>query len=354
MTEFNDAAARSNAGNVTLDVAALEAWIGDQLPGSGSPLTAQRLGAATGIANALFLLQRDGHRWVLRQPPPVKNDPSASDTVREWRILRALEATPVPHPTPLLLCTDLDVAERPFMIMSLIDGFTPGFELPEPFLSDHSLRFDLAMTYVEGCALLSQVDWVTGGLEGLGKPEGFLERQVPRWMAQLQRYQVRELPEIDFLTTWLEANRPSMSAPGIIHGDYSPFNVMIAPQAPARLAAVVDWDTGTIGDPLLDIGHLVARWAEPGEEPVLDVQAGGSEGYPTRQQLAQRYAELTGRDITALSYYQALALFKLGVILEGTFSRQRQAGVPDRENTMVETVPRLLRGAADLARGQRV
>jgi aminoglycoside phosphotransferase (APT) family kinase protein len=210
------------------------------------------------------------------------------------------------------------------------------------------------MAYVDGCALLSQVDWAAGGLEGLGKPEGFLERQVPRWMAQLERYQVRDLPEIEFLTTWLETNRPTMSPAGIIHGDYSPFNVMVSPDPPARLAAIVDWDTGTIGDPLLDIGHLIARWAEPGEEPVLGEQAGGSEGYPTRRQLAARYAELTGRDLTALPYYEALALFKLAVILEGTFSRQRHAGVPDDANTMVDTVPRLLRGAAEFARGERV
>ena len=354
VTDAADDTARSNAGTVTLDLAALDAWIGDRLPGAGSPLNAERLGAATGIANALFLLERGGHRWVFRQPPAVKNDPSASDTVREWRILLALEGTPVPHPQPLLLCDDATVLERPFLIMSLVDGFTPGFELPEPFLSDHSLRFGLGMAFVDGCALLSRVDWVAGGLEGLGKPEGFLERQVPRWMAQLGRYQVRDLPEIDFLTTWLETNRPTMSPAGIIHGDYSPFNVMVFPDPPARLAAVVDWDTGTIGDPLLDIGHLIARWAQPGEEPVLGEQAGGSEGYPTRRQLAARYVDLTGRDLTALPYYEALALFKLAVILEGTFTRQRHAGVPDEANMMVDTVPRLLRGAAEFARGERV
>jgi aminoglycoside phosphotransferase (APT) family kinase protein len=353
-TTTTDATTRSNAGAVTLDAAALDAWIGDQLPGAGSPLTAARLGAATGIANALFLLERGGHRWVFRQPPPVKNDPSASDTVREWRILRALEGTPVPHPQPLLLCTDLSVLERPFMIMALVDGFTPGFEIPEPFLSDHALRFDLGMAYAQGCALLSQVDWVAGGLEGLGKPDGFLERQVRRWMAQLERYQVRPLTGIDFLAGWLEANRPAMGPAGIIHGDYSPFNVMIAPDPPSRLAAIVDWDTGTIGDPLLDIGHLLARWTEPGEEAVLGEQAGGTDGYPTRRQLAAHYQQLTGRDMTALPYFEALALFKLAVILEGTFARQRHAGVPDDENMMVDTVPRLLRFASEFARGERI
>lgn len=336
-----------------LDVATLSAWIGDRLPGAGQPLRAARLGAEMGIANALFLLRRGEHAFVFRQPPAVKNDPSASDTVREWRILRALEGTDVPHPQPLLLCEDLDVLGRPFMIMSLVDGFTPGFELPEPFLSDHALRHALGMAYVDGCAALSRVDWRSGGLEGLGKPDGFLERQVPRWTAQLERYQIRPLPELDFVTGWLEDNRPEMSAAGIIHGDYSPFNVMVAPQPPARLAAIVDWDTGTIGDPLLDIGHLLARWTEPGEEPIIGEPAGGVEGYPTRAEMASRYVERTGRDLGALPYYEALALFKLGVILEGTYTRQNEAGVPDAENMMTETVPNLLRGAAAFARGER-
>lgn len=336
-----------------MDLESLDAWIGDRLPGQGKPLDATRLGEGTGIANALYVLRRGDDQWVLRRPPAVKNDPSASDTVREWRILMALEGTPVPHPTPRLLCEDLDVLGAPFMIMDVVDGFTPGFDLCAPFADDPQLRWDLAMAYVDGCAELSKVDWVAGGLEGLGKPDGFLERQVPRWLAQLDRYRTRELPELEFLAAWLEDNRPTMSPAAILHGDYSPFNVMVSRDRPARLAAIVDWDTGTIGDPLLDIGHLLARWSEPGEEPVLDMQAGGVDGYPSRAAMAARYAEQTGRDLSALPFYEALALFKLAVILEGTFARQSAAGIPQAENTMGVLVPQLLRGAADFARGKR-
>jgi aminoglycoside phosphotransferase (APT) family kinase protein len=342
-----------NTADTTLDVTVLDAWIGDRLPGLGHPLRAERLGAATGIANALFLLDRGEHRWVFRQPPAVKNDPSASDTMREWRLLKALEGTDVPHPAPLLVCDDTGVLGRPFMIMSVVDGFTPGFELPEPFLSDTSLRYDLGMAYVDGCAALADVDWHGRGLDGLGKPDGFLSRQVSRWLAQLDRYRVRPLPELDFVTNWLEANRPAMSPAGIIHGDYSPFNVMVAHDPPAQLAAIVDWDTGTIGDPLLDIGHLLARWTEPGEVPILGLQAGGADGYPSRAEMAARYADRSGRDLAALPYYETLALFKLAVILEGTYARQQAAGVPHHENSMAETVPSLLRGAAAFARGER-
>ena len=337
-----------------LDTERLEAWIGDRLPGGGSSLTAERLGASTGIANALYLLGRGEYRWVLRRPPEVKNDPSASNIVREWRILTALDGTSVPHPTPRLLCEDPAVIGAPFLVMDVVDGFTPGFELPSPFADDPSLRFELGMAYVDGCAALSDVDWRARGLDGLGKPDGFLERQVPRWLAQLDRYRTRDLPELDFLTGWLDANRPAMSPPAIIHGDYSPFNVMVAPRPPVHLAAIVDWDTGTIGDPLLDIGHLLARWTEPGEESVIGEQAGGVAGYPTRAEMAARYEERTGRDLSALPYYEALALFKLAVILEGTFARERATGVPDDRNSMGEIVPRLLAAAADFARGKRL
>jgi aminoglycoside phosphotransferase (APT) family kinase protein len=336
-----------------LDVEALEAWLKERLPGTTAPLTAQRIGAGTGIANALFVISAGTQRWVLRRPPAVKNDPSASNTLREWRILTALEGTPVPHPAPVALCEDVSVIGAPFMLMGLVDGFTPGFELPEPFASQDALRHDLAMAYVDGCAELSKVDWQARGLDGLGKPDGFLERQVSRWLAQLDRYRTRDLPEIDFLCQWLDTNRPNMSPAAIIHGDYSPFNVMVAPRPPARLAAIVDWDTGTIGDPLLDIGHLLARWTERGEEPILQPPAGGVEGYPTRTEMAKRYAEQTGRDISALAYYETLALFKLGVILEGTYSRERAAGVADADNSMAQMVPQLMKGAAQFARGQR-
>jgi aminoglycoside phosphotransferase (APT) family kinase protein len=341
------------AGARALDAGRLDAWLGSRLPGRGQPVTAERMGTGTGIANALYLVRRGEHAWVLRMPPAVKNDPSASDTVREWRILTALEGTPVPHPAPRVLCEEVAVLGAPFLIMDVVDGFTPGFELPAPFADDAALRSELGMAYVDGCAALSDVDWRARGLEGLGRPDGFLERQVPRWLAQLGRYETRQLPELAFVTAWLEANRPAMSGPGIIHGDYSPFNVMVARKPPTRLAAIVDWDTGTIGDPLLDIGHLLARWTEPGEEPVIGEQAGGTWGYPTRAQMADRYAHRTGRDLAALAYYEALALFKLAVILEGTFARERAAGVPDDQNSMGEIVPRLLRGAAAFARGER-
>jgi aminoglycoside phosphotransferase (APT) family kinase protein len=266
--------------DVDLDTDRLNEWIGDRLPGSGLPLTAERMGQGVGTANALFFIRSGADEWVLRRPPVVKNHPTASDTGREWRILNALE--------------------------------------------------------------------------GLGKPEGFLARQVSRWLSQLDGYRTRELPEEKFLCEWLEANRPDMSPAAILHGDYSPFNVMVAPDRPVRLAAIVDWDTGTIGDPLLDTGHLLARWTEPGEVSALGGRDAPTANYPTRKEMATRYQDGTGRDLSALAYCEVLALFKLGVILEGNYARARAAGVSDVLNPMGGTASSLFRAAAEFARGERV
>ncbi|MGE0881099.1 MAG: phosphotransferase family protein [Acidimicrobiia bacterium] len=339
---------------IELDVDVLNLWIGDRLPGHGEPLTAQRLGEGSGIANALYFIRRGGHEWVLRRPPAIKNHPSAANTEREWRILQALEGTTVPHPQPMLFCKDPEVIGATFMIMGVVRGFTPGSGVPDWITSNPGHMRDLAFAYVDGLIELQKVDWVAGGLEGLGKPEKFLERQVSRWLGQLDGYRVRDIPEEKFLAEWLEANRPEMSPAAIMHGDYSPFNVMVPNEPPVRLAAVIDWDTGTIGDPLLDIGHLLARWVHPGEFGPLGNDSGNHASYPTRREMADRYADGTGRDLGALPYYEALALFKLGVILEGNYARAFKAGVPDSENRMTDSAPRLFKVAAEFARGERV
>ncbi|HWM20997.1 MAG TPA: phosphotransferase family protein [Ilumatobacteraceae bacterium] len=335
-----------------VDERRLDAWIGDRLPGGGAPLHVERMGEATGSGNALFRVRRGGHEWVLRRPPEVVNAPGASDMVREWRLLSALEGTDVPHPRPLLLCDDVDVLGAPFLLMDVVDGFTPVGSLPPPY-DNPAARRALAYAMVDALAQLAHVDWVAAGLDGLGKPDGFLERQVPRWLAQLDRYRTRDIPELDVVASWLDTNRPTMSPPAIMHGDYSPYNVMASWTTTDRLAAVIDWDTGTIGDPLLDIGHLLARWTEPGEEPSLHIDIEPRDGLPVRSELASRYADRSGRDMSAIAYYEVLSLFKLAIILEGPYSRRKAAGIPESENT-APAIDRLMRSAAAFASGARV
>lgn len=306
-----------------IDVRALDDWIGDRLPGRGLPLRAERMGESTGVANALYWLRRGPHTWVLRRPPAVVNAPGASDMLREWRILTALEGTPVPHPAPLLLgAADGPLAGR-FLIMEKVDGFNPVGKLPSPY-NVPQRRTELAFAIVDALVELARVDWRARGLDGLGRPEGFLERQVPRWLRQCDGYRTRDIAGLDKVAAWLTDNRPAAGPTGLMHGDYSPYNVLASPADPRRLAAVVDWDTGTVGDPLLDIGHLLARWTEPGEQPAIgvwDIDPAHREGLPSRAELAQRYRERSGFDLDALPYYEVLALFKLAIILEGGVAR---------------------------------
>jgi aminoglycoside phosphotransferase (APT) family kinase protein len=310
------------------------------------------MGEGTGEANALYWLRRGEHTWVLRRPPAVINAPGASDMAREWRILAALDGTPVPHPAPLLLGGPDSPLGTPFLIMARVDGFTPVGMLPVPYDRPASRR-DLGLAMVDALAGLAAVPWRERGLEGLGHPDGFLDRQVPRWLRQLEGYRTRDIPGLDWVAGWLGANRPPPQPPALMHGDYSPYNVMASPRDTTRLAAVVDWDTGTIGDPLLDVGHLLARWTEPAEEPAIgvwDIQA--REGLPTRAELAARYAERTGADLSALPYYQTLALFKLAIILEGSVLRWRAARPRDAA-VRAAMVDRLIRYAGLFAREQR-
>jgi aminoglycoside phosphotransferase (APT) family kinase protein len=329
-------------------------WVGDRLPGAGSLFSAERIGQDVGVANVLFALRRGGHTFVLRRPPLVKNAPSASNVNREWRILTALEGTQVPHPAPLLFCDDADVIGAPFLIMSFVDGFTPAGTLPPPYDTPQARRA-LGVAMVDAIADLSAIDWQSRGLHDFGRPDGFLDRQVARWMGQLATYQTRDIPGLDALAAWLETSKPAAQPPGVLHGDYSPFNVMCSPTRPDRLAAVVDWDSSTVGDPVLDIGHLLARWTEPGEEPALGrLDMLDREGLPGRKALAVRYAERTGRDLSALPYYEALALFKLGLILEGGVCRARAAGDARQAAETAATVDRLIRVGGMFARGERI
>ena len=269
---------------------------------------------------------------------------------REVRLLEALARTDVPHPRLVAFCSDADVTGAPFLVMEFVEGFSPVGRLPEPFESDQQLRRSIGFGMAEALAKVSNVNWRDIGFEGFGKPDGFLKRQVSRWMGQLARYQTREIPHLDELARWLEDNRPSQGATGLMHGDYSFPNVMFAGDLPVRMAAIVDWESCTIGDPLLDLGHLLAGWCDRGETRTYLRDINWS-GMPTRDELAARYAELTGLSVDHIEYYRALALFKLAIILEGAYSRVIQGQndyAPHR--TLEHRVPAFIQQAWSFAK----
>jgi aminoglycoside phosphotransferase (APT) family kinase protein len=333
------------------DEHAVRRWLGDRLGVDGSQVTISSL-AAAGDSNLMFDVTTPGRRWVLRMPPGVKNDRSAHDVLREYRMLVVLDGTPIPHPAPVAACEDPSIAGRPFYVMEHIDGFSPSQPLEPPWAGDAEACRSLGPRAAEALADLASVPWRELGLDGFGRPDGFLERQVPRWLRQLEGYKQRELDGLDHVARWLLTNRPPDSGPAILHGDYHLRNVMFARRPPAQVVALVDWEMATIGDPLLDLGALLATWSQDGEEVIMNGSVTHQPGMATRAEIATAYERRRGAAVDHLDYYMALALFKLICILEGSYSRLLRGESQHEGHRSYESlVPTMLRRAEAITRG---
>jgi aminoglycoside phosphotransferase (APT) family kinase protein len=318
-----------------------------ELPGTGAPIEAEFL--AGGSQNEIYEIRRGDARCVIRIPPPSAPASRDAGILREWRIIEALDGSEVPHTAAVAMCEDVSVLGRAFYLMGLVDGWSPMGRTgwPAPFDADLEARPGLSYQLAEGIALLSKVDWRAKGLDDLGRPDGFHERQVDRWTTFLERIKGRDLPGFDVAAAWLRAHRPLDFIPGIMHGDYQFANVMYAHGAPARLAAIVDWEMGTVGDPKLDLGWMVQGWpddtnaAEASESSYVDMRA-----MPSREQVVAHYAAVSGRQVDDIDYYVILAKWKLAVVLEQGFQR---ASGDEKLEAFGPIVLDLMRGAADLA-----
>ncbi|MBW2229901.1 MAG: phosphotransferase family protein, partial [Deltaproteobacteria bacterium] len=307
-----------------LDLAALAVWIdAHDLPGRGEPIEAHFISG--GASNEIYALSRGDSAMVLRKPPRRVPKGRNETMLREHRVLAALADSDVPHPRALAVCDDTAVLGSCFYLMEHVDGWSPmqtEGHWPAPFDADLGARRGLAFELVDGIARLGQVDWRKAGLEGFGKPEGFLERQVDRWLHHLGGFKFRALPGLEEAAEWLRGHTPKAFRPGILHGDYQFANVMFRHAAPARLAAIVDWEMATIGDPLLDLAWVLMSWPDPeerGEDAVMTYV--DYAGMPSRAELAAHYAELSGLPVDALDYYVVLARFKMACVLEGGYAR---------------------------------
>jgi aminoglycoside phosphotransferase (APT) family kinase protein len=277
-----------------------------------------------GSQNEIYEIRRGELHGALRIPPPPAPATRDEGILREWRIIEALDGSEVPHTKAIAVCADKSVLGRTFYIMGYVDGWSPmGVDKwPEPFDTDLKARRGLALQLVEGIALLSKVDWQARGLADLGRPDGFHERQVDRWTGFLERIKGREIPGLAEASAWLGSHRPIDYVPGLMHGDYQFANVMYENGAPARLAAIVDWEMGTVGDPKLDLGWVVQSWPtdttapEAAESSYVDLF-----GMPSRNELLEHYAAVSGRQVDDIDYYVILAKWKLAIVLEQGFQR---------------------------------
>jgi aminoglycoside phosphotransferase (APT) family kinase protein len=338
-----------------IDAGKLARWMDEQgLPGAGAPL---EIGFVSGGAsNEIFELRRGDARMALRRPPRRVPRGRNETMLREYRVLRALRDTDVPHSRVLAVCDDPGLFGACFYVMEFVDGWScmniDGW--PAPFDRDLEARKGLAWELVEAIARLGRVDWRACGLEGFGRPDGFHERQVDRWYAHLEAFKFRELPGLDEAAHWLRGYRPRSWQPGIIHGDYQFANVMYRHGGPARMAAIVDWEMATVGDPLLDLAWIVMGWPNPDEDRSNSTYVDYT-GMPTREELIDRYARASGRSVDEIDYYVILARFKMAVVLEGGYARYVQGGADNPKMAAFgEVVLEMARRAADLARVTRL
>jgi aminoglycoside phosphotransferase (APT) family kinase protein len=332
-----------------VDTERLGAWMDEVgLPGKGEPIEQRYISG--GSQNEIYELRRGELHCAMRIPPATAPATRDKGIVREWRIIEALDGSDVPHTEAVALCSDASVLGRTFYLMGFVDGWSPmgltdGW--PAPFDTDLDARTGLSYQLVEGIALLSKVDWQAKGLQDLGRPDGFHERQVDRWTAFLERIKGRELPGFEEAAAWLRAHRPIDFVPGLMHGDYQFANVMYRDGAPARLAAIVDWEMGTVGDPKLDLGWTVQSWPE--DTMSADAARGGyvdMYAMPSRDEVLAHYAEVSGRQVDDIDYYVILAKWKLAVVLEQGYQR---AAADPKLSAFGPIVLDLMKGAADLA-----
>jgi aminoglycoside phosphotransferase (APT) family kinase protein len=330
----------------------LRTWLDAQGIGAGESLAVARI--TTGHSNEVFLVERGDRSLVLRRPPRTPLSPTAHDMAREHRLLTAFveHGAAMPVPEPVALCTDPDVIGAPFYLMERVEGIVVRDALPDVFVADDAAPAAFADALVDLIAATHAFDWRAGGLDGFGKPDGYLDRQVPRWLGQLERYKTREIPEVEEAGRWLAAHTPPMQEPTVIHGDYKLDNVMFDATLPVAPVAVLDWEQATIGDPLVDLGWLLGLWLDDGEQASFfgggNVALFGHGPVPTRADLADRYAAATGRDLTNLAFYCVLGLFKLACVMEGSYARFTAGTSDDAMFAFLETgVPGLARRALE-------
>jgi aminoglycoside phosphotransferase (APT) family kinase protein len=336
-----------------IDRAGVTAWFARHVAGVEPPLEVERISG--GRSNLTYAV-RDarGRRWVLRRPPLSGVLPSAHDMAREHRIIAALAATPVPVPPALGLCTDESVTGAPFYVMAFVDGVVPRDEASVRAGLGEAARARAADAMVDALVAIHALEPAAVGLGDLGRPGSYIERQLARWRRQWEQSRTRELPEVDETHRRLAARVPAQQGPSrLVHGDYRLDNLILSPAG--EVLAVIDWELATLGDPLADVGLLWVYWNEPGDERhPLGAAPTALPGFPSRRELAERYASRSGRDLSELGFYVAFGYWKLAVILEGVYARSRAGAYGSQDpaaDELAGVVAWLARSALDATRG---
>jgi aminoglycoside phosphotransferase (APT) family kinase protein len=333
-----------------IDVARVGAWFAERVPGLEPPLRYERI--AGGHSNLTFRVSdAAGREWALRRPPLGKTLSSAHDMAREHRVVAALGGTAVPVAPVVGLCEDEAVNGAPFYVMEFVRGpVLRGTAEGEAAFPDEGDRHEIGMRVADTLAAIHAVDPDAVGLGDLGRKEDYVARQLRRWYGQWEKSKTRELAAIDSVHDRLAARIPAQVGASIVHGDYRLDNMILTDSG--EVAAVVDWELCTLGDPLADLGTLMAYWPERSAPDIaIGMPANLLPGFPTREELAARYAEASGRDISDLDFYTALGYWKLAIILEGVYARYSAGGYgkADAEDPGLQAFARLVERLAEAA-----
>lgn len=321
-------------------------FFAEHVPGGNVPLTFTLIG--DGRSNLTYLVTGGGQRWVLRRPPLGHVLPTAHDMAREYKVISALATTNVPVPKAIAFCDDTSVNDYPFYVMGYSDGVIVVSDFPEGFVTTPEERRKVSLALVRTLADLHAVDYRAVGLSEFGRPDGYLERQLARWIKQWEASKTRELPAIDELIRRLRASMPESGPSTIVHGDYRLGNMALDPDDPGRVTAIFDWEMSTLGDPLADLGYTLMYWGDPGDPPEMSTARPSAtitlaEGFLRRAELAAEYERLTGRSVEHVAWYQVFAFYKLAVILEGIHNRYLQGKtVGEGFETMGQSVVNLV------------
>lgn len=334
-----------------LDETALTAYLHDRLPGTTNPLTIRQFGG--GAANLTYLLDYGTHEYVLRRPPLGPVARSAHDMNREYRVLSVLHQAFPYAPQAFLYCDNTAVIGADFFIMERRQGVVVRRSIPPEYrdFPDATRRMSLAL--VDALAQFHAVDYTAVGLAELGKPVGFVERQIEGWYKRWHAAKVADLPEMDAVYHWLRHNVPTSTHVSLVHNDYKLDNVMLAAHDPGQMVAVFDWDMCTLGDPLCDLGALLCYWTQPDDPPYMQAASMmplGDLGFLTRAELVERYAQQSGRDVHDISFYHVLGLFRLTVIIAQIYIRYKRGQTQDQRFAAFEImIPLMARAAQEIA-----
>jgi aminoglycoside phosphotransferase (APT) family kinase protein len=334
-----------------LDLARLEPYLRQHFPDAAGPLAVEQF--PHGHSNLTYLLRLGPRELVLRRPPFGNQVKSAHDMGREYRVLSKLHTVYPLAPRPYVSCEDESILGAPFYIMERRHGIILRKTPPPGLPLDAGTVRRLCEAFLDNLALLHTLDYQAAGLGDLGKPDGYVERQVAGWTKRYRNAQTDDLPALERIASWLAANRPREAGAALVHNDYKYDNLLLDPGDLARIVAVFDWEMATVGDPLMDLGTTLGYWVEAGDPETFQAFVFGPTALPgslTRRELVERYAAKTGHDVSNMLFYYCFGLFKIAVIVQQIYARyvrgytqdERFAALPDKIAGLSEAAVRVM------------